>query len=387
MILKSAQKILQPYTLKYEYCDWWTAYQIGQRVGDKFSFHDRVFLAGDAVHTHSPKAGQGMNVSMQDSTFYHSFLSSFVPDLVLAYNLGWKLASVINKTSHRGILKTYESERRAIAQELITFDHKFSRLFSGRPAKNIMDEEGISMDEFKRVFREGAMFASGIAVDYGPSVIVAKESEEEEKRGDPSNKEKRVVGKQNLAPNIRIGMRFPSHQILNQSSARPLHFQELLKSTGQWRLIVFAADILDPTQSSRIRKLGEELEKPNSFLTRYNTQRLPDGSKRVVPNSTIEVLTLHSSPRISVNLLEHFSHDVFHPFSEIEGWDYWKVFVDDESYHEGHGHAYRNYGVDEDRGCVVLVRPDGYVSYIGEIEDCAVGGEVEAFLGSFMREA
>jgi phenol 2-monooxygenase len=66
MILKSAQRILHPYKLDYSYCDWWTAYQIGQRVGDKFSLEERVFLAGDAVHTHSPKAGQGMNVSMQD---------------------------------------------------------------------------------------------------------------------------------------------------------------------------------------------------------------------------------------------------------------------------------------------------------------------------------
>lgn len=69
IILQSAQKIIAPYNLTYEYCDWWTAYQIGQRVGDKFSLDERVFLAGDAVHTHSPKAGQGMNVSMQDSKF------------------------------------------------------------------------------------------------------------------------------------------------------------------------------------------------------------------------------------------------------------------------------------------------------------------------------
>ena len=40
----------------------------------------RVFIAGDACHTHSPKAGQGMNVSMQDG-----------------FNLGWKLASVLRK--------------------------------------------------------------------------------------------------------------------------------------------------------------------------------------------------------------------------------------------------------------------------------------------------
>lgn len=61
VILKAAQKSMDPYTLTYDYCDWWTAYQIGQRVGDRFSASERVFLAGDAVHTHSPKAGQGMS--------------------------------------------------------------------------------------------------------------------------------------------------------------------------------------------------------------------------------------------------------------------------------------------------------------------------------------
>jgi len=59
-------------------------------------------------------------------------------------------------------LKTYQSERRRIAQDLIEFDHKFSRLFSGRPAQDVMDEEGISIDEFKNAFMKGNMFASGI---------------------------------------------------------------------------------------------------------------------------------------------------------------------------------------------------------------------------------
>lgn len=145
VILKSAQKIMEPYKLTYRKLDWWTAYQIGQRVGTQFSAHERIFLAGDAVHTHSPKAGQGMNVSMQD-----------------AYNLGWKIANVVKGVANRSILKTYQSERRKIAQDLIEFDHKFSRLFSGRPAKDVMDEAGISMDQFKDAFEKGNLFASGV---------------------------------------------------------------------------------------------------------------------------------------------------------------------------------------------------------------------------------
>lgn len=67
VILSCAQRILHPYKITYRECDWWSVYQIGQRVCEKFSLHDRIFLAGDAVHTHSPKVGQGMNVSLQDT--------------------------------------------------------------------------------------------------------------------------------------------------------------------------------------------------------------------------------------------------------------------------------------------------------------------------------
>lgn len=69
---------------------------------------------------------------------------------------------MINGLSEPSILQTYESERKQIAQDLIAFDHRFSRLFSGRPAKDIMDEEGVSMEEFKKAFEKGNEFASGI---------------------------------------------------------------------------------------------------------------------------------------------------------------------------------------------------------------------------------
>lgn len=75
--------------------------------------------------------------------------------------MGWKIASVAKGVCDPRILKTYQSERRRIAQDLIDFDYRFSRLFSGRPAKDVMDEEGISMEEFKVAFEKGNMFASG----------------------------------------------------------------------------------------------------------------------------------------------------------------------------------------------------------------------------------
>ncbi len=185
------------------------------------------------------------------------------------------------------------------------------------------------------------MFASGIAVDCGASLIVAKGGDLAQ-QGDgtdvswPGDEKNRVVGKQHLAPNIKIGMRMPSFQVLKQADARPSQFQELLKSNGRWRIVVFAGDLRDPNQWTRITRLGDTLAHLTSFLSRY------DGKSS--PHSVIELLTIHSSPSTSVELLDLPA--IFHPFSDRDGWDYWKVFVDDLSYHEGHGHAYGNYGVD-----------------------------------------
>lgn len=48
-LLMAAQRVLSPYELTYDHCDWWSVYQVGQRVSKKYSIHDRLFLAGDAV--------------------------------------------------------------------------------------------------------------------------------------------------------------------------------------------------------------------------------------------------------------------------------------------------------------------------------------------------
>jgi phenol 2-monooxygenase len=38
--------------------------------------------------------------------------------------------------------------------------------------------------------------------------------------------------------------------------------------------------------------------------------------------------------------------------------DVHKVFIDDESYNSGHGQAYQQYGIAEDQGAVIIIRPD-----------------------------
>ncbi|CCF46751.1 hypothetical protein CH063_15406 [Colletotrichum higginsianum] len=156
-------------------------------------------------------------------------------------------------------------------------------------------------------------------------------------------------------------MRFNSFKVLNQACARPWHFQERLKADGRFRVVLFAGNVLDASQKARVDRFCAALDAPDSFLHRATPPKAPI-------DSVIEVLTVHSAKRTDTELLRDFP-DILHPFDPHTGWDYNKVFVDDESYHEGHGEAYRNYGIDRQRGCAVVVRPDQYVAWIGELED------------------
>lgn len=321
-------------------------------MGTNFSAHDRVFLAGDAVHTHSPKAGQGMNISMQD-----------------CYNLGWKVALVAKGLAKRDILSTYQTERRRVAQDLIDFDHRFSRLFSGRPAKDVLDTEGISMEVFKDAFEKGNLFASGLSVKYGPNILVAK-ADETLTEGDGSKGSDALPGaaKQGLAAGLAVGMRFNSFKVLNQADARPWHLQERLRADGRFRVVLFAGNVLDAAQKARVDGFCAALDAPGSFLRRLAPAAGGGARGAGGAGGAVEVLTVHSAKRTEAEFFRDFP-EVLRPFDEHDGWDYNKIYVDDVSYHEGFGDAYKNYGVDKERGCVVVARPDQYVGWIGELED------------------
>ena len=90
-------KILAPYHMEFPKVEWWTVYVIGQRVASAFAKHSRVFICGDACHTHSPKAGQGANASMGDANNVSVLLAIRLHDtdpfsLADVAQLAWKLA-------------------------------------------------------------------------------------------------------------------------------------------------------------------------------------------------------------------------------------------------------------------------------------------------------
>lgn len=63
---------------------------------------DRVLLAGDAAHVHSPVGGQGLSLGLVD-----------------AANLGWKLAAIVRGDKPDSLLDSYTSERRPVAEAVL----------------------------------------------------------------------------------------------------------------------------------------------------------------------------------------------------------------------------------------------------------------------------
>jgi phenol 2-monooxygenase len=179
----------------------------------------------------------------------------------------------------------------------------------------------------------------------------------------------KVIGKQGLASETKLGMRFPSFQVLNQTDARAWQFQQKLKSDGRFRIIVFAGNVVNPEQSTRLQVFCEHLTS-SSLLAPHLIK-------------DIEVLTLHSAKRTEVELLRDFP-DVLHPFDAKTGWDYDSVYVDDESFRDGYGDAYKGYGVDRETGCVVVTRPDQYVGHIDGLDDEGLKGVEDYFKGIFV---
>jgi 2-polyprenyl-6-methoxyphenol hydroxylase-like FAD-dependent oxidoreductase len=84
---------------------WASDYAMSSRLADRYRV-GRVFIAGDAAHIHPPTGGQGLNTSVQD-----------------AWNLGWKLAAVLDGAPD-ALLDTYEAERREVAAGMLGLSGK-----------------------------------------------------------------------------------------------------------------------------------------------------------------------------------------------------------------------------------------------------------------------
>jgi 2-polyprenyl-6-methoxyphenol hydroxylase-like FAD-dependent oxidoreductase len=324
-----AQSILHPYKLDVKEVPWWSVYEIGQRICDKYdevpaqevgTRLPHVFIAGDACHTHSPKAGQGMNFSMQD-----------------AFNLGWKLAAVLRKQATPKLLHTYSDERQVVAQELIDFDREWAKMFSDRAKDGAADtSEGVDPKEFQKYFERHGRFTAGMGTHYQPSMI----------RGADTH--------QQLATGFIVGTRFHSAPVVRITDAKPVELGHAGKADGRWRLYAFAGANDPQDTSGGVHALCRFLQDaPDSPLRKY-TRPGQD------MDAVFDVRAIFQQPHREL-AIESMPTLLLPPKGRYGLLDYEKVFSPDLKNGQD---IFDLRGVNRAQGALVVVRPDQYIAHV-----------------------
>ncbi|MET3206042.1 UNVERIFIED_ORG: phenol 2-monooxygenase [Arthrobacter sp. UYEF13] len=338
-IIGKANAILHPYTLDVRNVAWHSVYEVGHRLTDRFddvlpaqraTRTPRVFITGDACHTHSAKAGQGMNVSMQDG-----------------FNIGWKLGHVLEGRSPESLLATYSAERQVIAKDLIAFDKEWSTLMAKKP------EEFDSPSELEDFYVRTAEFPAGFMTQYAPSMII----------GAPAH--------QDLATGFTIGKRFKSAPVVRVCDTNPVQLGHHATADGRWRIYVFADRAAPQTgeqaTGSAVANFAEWIANaPDSPLA-----ATPAGADR---DAWFDLKVIYQQDHSSVDIgaLPKVFKPQVGPFRLA---DYEKVYATDPA-----ADIFELRGLDRG-GVVVVVRPDQYVANVLPLKAMS---ELAAFFGPLL---
>lgn len=324
-IIEIANQVLHPYTLDVQEIAWWSVYEVAQRVTDGFDdvagfdLDPRVFIAGDACHTHSAKAGQGMNISMQD-----------------ALNLGWKLSSVLQGLADPSLLETYSLERQPTAQQLIDFDREWSTMMAAGPRDpNHPERGGVDPEELQEYFTRSGKYTAGLGIRYAPSRLTGQ--------GEA----------QLLATGFEVGTRIHSFPVTRVSDAKHLELGHVHRADGRFRVYLFS----DEDETAFVQ-LCDWLERdPTSPIVRHT----PAGWNI---DDVIDVRGIVQRPHRDVGL--HELPNLLRPRTGSHGLiDQEKVF----SSVTRSGELFNARGIDRKQGAVVIVRPDQYIADVLALND------------------
>ena len=315
-IIGKANAILHPYTLDVKNVAWHSVYEVAHRLTDRFddvlpaeigTRTPRVFITGDACHTHSAKAGQGMNVSMQDG-----------------FNLGWKLGHVLDGRSPEALLGTYSAERQVIAKNLIDFDKEWSSLMAKKP-----EELDVPLEEF---YTKTAEFPAGFMTQYPPSMLIGESTHQE------------------LATGFPVGKRFKSAPVVRVADANPVQLGHHHRADGRWRVYAFADADLSGEPSALADWAHWMQTSPDSPLLVHT----PAGSD-IDSVFDVKVVYQQAHAGVDIGLVPGAFLPKTGPFALI---DYEKVYAADPEHD-----IFELRGINRG-GAVVVVRPDQYVANV-----------------------
>ena len=269
-----------------------TAISIKQVLAANFYSKGCILLVGDACHTHSSGAAQGMNTGVHD-----------------AVNLAWKLGGVVRGYYDETVLRTYEAERRPVAQQLLQLDKTLSTLISGKIPAELANSAVVDPNELlQSTWSASGDFNVGLGIHYGPSVINVKPT----------------------TTMITAGHRGPDALLRPPGARISVNLFRLTKNTGSFWVIVFAG--FPAHTSADIRSFRAYLDDVNASF----------------------VHNIHPKACRFLTVIAGFAPQA----DEVLG-----VPAFGNSYFDLDNSAHERYGISTQAGAIVVLRPDGMLGF------------------------
>ncbi|KAI0036585.1 FAD binding domain-containing protein [Vararia minispora EC-137] len=384
-ITMMVKDIFKPFKIEWDEVNWWSSYDVGQRLINEYSVTDSVFFIGDACHTHSPRAGLGLNTAVLE-----------------AHNLCWKLSLVLKGVARPEILATYASERHGVAEDLVNMDRQLVKLYAGlekQTTENFSSQE--ACDWLNRLFQFQATnfaYQAGASITYNRSLLVRTSSNDVEMT--PVDK-----------PGVIAGSRTKPAIVTRISDSVPVNVQP--RFDGRFTIFLLVGDLTNQETARKLLELDAYIRKSGSIFAQYGSnvslqakpiaKRMPplsdQSSSQIPPGRVVYTYDYEDIPPITADFTV-LPHSLFRTsvitststkdlvlLDNVVSCAYPRVgstqpshllhpahvFCDDiavlSPYSETAPDAglilkhpmHDKWGVDEQRGATIVARPDGHI--------------------------
>ncbi|KAJ6549133.1 FAD binding domain-containing protein [Mycena vulgaris] len=378
-VVATIHKVFHPYKFMWDEINWFTIYNVGQRIASKFDVSERIFLAGDAAHLHSPKGALGMNTSLMD-----------------AHNLAIKIALVETGVAKPGILTTYGLERRMVATHLVDMDTQLIQIYADH-GKSSKPED---LEKLLAFQREHFAFQAGTNITYGPNVMV------EAVVHAPSAMAK-LVGTEGLV----AGRRLLPALVKRFSDGLIQRILDAVPCDGRFTVFICVGDLCTPGKVDQLTALSDFLHRAEGIWARLNAKSTSSAASVlcVVGVTTTSTLSADAAGLVHSRLGLRASSVVAQTMTRVL-FDTSALYSDDVACLSPYADAgaptastaatdtlgvkvaagillhpvHQKWDIDMETGGIVVVRPDGHVGTLTRSVDSQAWMSVENYFERFL---
>lgn len=293
-----------------------------------------------------------------------------------ALNLAFKIHLVERGFAKRELLTTYEPERKEVAENLLAFDNKYAKLFSQRPLTTnevrAASKEDVADNEFIKTFKESCEFTSGYGVAYKANALNWSESHPAQSH---------VIHPKGTK--LRTGRLFMNADVTRVVDANVVHLEQEIPLNGSFRIYIFAGK--PSVTATALKDLATHMGKKGSF---YSAFARPDADvvshhERHNPHSWFySVCTIFAAPRSAIEISRDLPGLLGRYREHVYADDRW-----DRSSLDAQAAAHAKMGLDQEKGGVVVVRPDGYVGMVAAlVEGSGTVDALNQYFGAFVTK-